>query len=86
MILSDVSGSVTSKGDRGLAKGTVKFFNMSKGYGFIAPVDGGNDVFVHITALERAGLEPLREGQSVEYETELNKKTGKMAVTTIKLA
>ena len=69
-----------------MAKGTVKFFNINKGFGFITSVGGGTDVFVHVTALERAGLGPLREGQSVEYETEVNKKTGKTAVSTIKLA
>jgi cold shock protein len=48
--------------------GTVKWFNTQKGYGFIAPSDGGNDVFVHISALERAGLSSLNEGQKVKYE------------------
>jgi len=69
-----------------LAKGTVKFFNINKGYGFIAPEGGGNDVFVHATALERAGLEPLNEGQRVEFETEVDKRSGKSAVSRIKLA
>jgi CspA family cold shock protein len=68
-----------------LAKGTVKFFNTSKGYGFIAPEGGGNDVFVHVSALERAGLQPLNEGQRVEFETEINKRSGKSAVSTIKV-
>jgi cold shock protein len=48
--------------------GTVKWFNAQKGYGFIEPSDGGNDVFVHISALERAGLSSLKEGQKVKYE------------------
>jgi CspA family cold shock protein len=48
--------------------GTVKWFNAQKGYGFIKPSDGGNDVFVHISALERAGLSSLKEGQKVKYE------------------
>ena len=48
--------------------GTVKWFNTTKGYGFIAPEDGGNDAFVHISAVERAGLGTLREGQRVGYE------------------
>ena len=51
-----------------MATGTVKWFNTQKGYGFIEPSDGGNDVFVHISALERAGLSSLKEGQKVKYE------------------
>ncbi len=51
-----------------MATGTVKFFNTTKGFGFIAPEDGGNDVFVHISAVERAGLGTLNEGQRVEFE------------------
>jgi CspA family cold shock protein len=51
-----------------MAKGTVKWFNPTKGYGFIQPNDGGKDVFVHISAVERAGLQALSEGEIVEYE------------------
>lgn len=51
-----------------MATGTVKWFNASKGYGFIAPEDGGNDVFVHVSAVERAGLSGLKEGQRVEFD------------------
>ena len=51
-----------------MAKGTVKWFNPSKGYGFITPDDGGNDVFVHVSDVERAGAHSLNEGQKVEYE------------------
>lgn len=51
-----------------MATGTVKWFNTQKGYGFIEPSDGGNDVFVHMSALERAGLSSLKEGQKVNYE------------------
>ncbi len=51
-----------------MATGTVKWFNPAKGYGFIEPEDGSNDAFVHISAVERAGLTTLREGQKVEYE------------------
>ncbi len=51
-----------------MATGTVKWFNLAKGYGFIEPEDGGNDAFVHISAVARAGLTSLREGQKVEYE------------------
>jgi cold shock protein len=66
--------------------GTVKFYNDQKGFGFIAPDGGGNDVFVHATALERAGLSGLRENQKVSYETEVDRRSGKTAVSTIKLA
>ncbi len=51
-----------------MPKGTVKWFNATKGYGFIEPAEGGKDVFVHISALERAGLRSLQDGQAVEYE------------------
>lgn len=51
-----------------MATGTVKWFNPTKGYGFIQPSDGSSDAFVHISAVERAGLQTLREGQKVEYE------------------
>jgi CspA family cold shock protein len=53
-----------------MPKGTVKWFNPTKGYGFIQPAGGGKDVFVHISALERAGLRSLNDGQSIEYEIE----------------
>ncbi|MEN5082684.1 cold-shock protein [Bosea sp. TWI1241] len=58
-------------------KGIVKWFNTTKGYGFITPDAGGQDVFVHISAVERAGLRELREGQSVGYELIADRKTGK---------
>ena len=51
-----------------MASGTVKWFNPTKGYGFIQPSDGGKDVFVHVSAVERAGLSSLNEGQKVEYD------------------
>ncbi len=53
-----------------MARGTVKWFNTDKGYGFIAPEAGGGDVFVHITAVQRAGLDTLRDGQKVSFELE----------------
>jgi len=56
-----------------MAVGTVKWFNATKGYGFIAPSGGGPDVFVHISAVERAGLSTLNEGQHVEYEIVANR-------------
>jgi CspA family cold shock protein len=55
-------------------QGSVKFFNSDKGYGFIKPDDGGRDIFVHITAVERAGLQSLNEGQRVSFEVEPDKK------------
>ena len=60
-----------------MATGTVKWFNATKGYGFIQPDDGGKDVFVHISAVERAGLRELSEGQKVTYEIVADKRTGK---------
>jgi len=59
--------------------GTVKWFNGTKGYGFIQPDEGGPDVFVHISAVERAGLRSLNEGQKVNYELERDKRSGKMS-------
>jgi len=59
------------------ATGTVKWFNGQKGYGFIQPDDGGKDVFVHISAVERAGLSHLNEGQKVSFELRADRKTGK---------
>jgi CspA family cold shock protein len=56
-----------------MARGTVKWFNSQKGYGFIQPADGGRDVFVHISAVERAGLSSLNEGQQIEFEIEENR-------------
>jgi CspA family cold shock protein len=66
-----------------MAKGTVKWFNPTKGYGFIQPQAGGKDVFVHISAVERAGLSTLNEGQAVEYEVVANR--GKEAAEKLKV-
>lgn len=60
-----------------MAKGTCKWFNDQKGYGFIQPDDGGADVFVHISAVEKSGLRSLKEGQKVSYELQRDKKKGK---------
>lgn len=64
-------------------RGTVKWFNPTKGFGFITPADGGNDVFVHVSAVERAGLSGLNEGQNVEYDLEENR--GRMGAANLKL-
>jgi CspA family cold shock protein len=63
--------------------GTVKFFNGAKGFGFIAPDDGGNDVFVHISALERSGLAGLNEGDQVTFELEQDRRSGKLAAVDL---
>ena len=67
-------------------KGTVKWFNNQKGFGFIQPDDGGNDVFVHISAVERAGLGTLNEGQKVSFEVVANRRTGKSAAENLRAA
>ena len=67
-----------------MASGTVKWFNAQKGFGFIQPSDGSQDVFVHISAVERAGLRELREGQSVAFEVVVDRKTGKSAAENLK--
>ena len=69
-----------------MTPGIVKFYNASRGFGFIQPADGGNDVFVHVTALERAGMTNLVEGQSVKFDTEIDRRNGKTAVANIEAA
>jgi len=66
--------------------GIVKFFNEQKGYGFIQPEDGGNDAFVHISAVERSGMRGLAEGQKVSYEVEADRRTGKESATNLRAA
>ena len=68
-----------------MINGTVKFYNASKGYGFIAPDNGDRDVFVHATALERAGIHSLNEGQKVVFEAGEDRKSGKISVQTIEI-
>jgi CspA family cold shock protein len=69
-----------------MATGTVKWFNATKGYGFIQPEDGGKDVFVHITAVERSGIGGLNEGQRVSFELEKDRRSGKEAAVNLKNA
>ena len=69
-----------------MSTGTVKWFNTQKGYGFIQPDDGSQDVFVHISAVERAGLYELREGQKVSYELTQDRRSGKLAADQLNAA
>jgi cold shock protein len=71
--------SFPTEGKRRMATGTVKWFNSTKGFGFIQPDSGGADVFVHISAVERAGLRGLNDGQKISYEMVQDKKSGKMS-------
>ena len=67
-----------------MASGTVKWFNSQKGYGFIQPDDGGKDVFVHISAVERAGLRSLAENQAVSFEVVADRRSGKESADQLK--
>lgn len=67
-----------------MSTGTVKWFNATKGYGFIQPDDGSADVFVHATAVERAGMGTLREGQKVSYDVQRDPRKGKTAATNLR--
>jgi cold shock protein len=78
-----VAGNVRAYKEAVMATGTVKWFNPTKGYGFIQPQGGGKDVFVHISAVERAGLSSLNEGQTVEYEIVSNR--GKESAENLKV-
>ncbi|MCB5176903.1 cold-shock protein [Microvirga lenta] len=69
-----------------MVMGTVKFYNDMKGFGFIQPNDGSKDVFVHATALERAGVRGLVEGQKVAFDTAEDRRSGKIAVNNIEMA
>ena len=66
--------------------GTVKWFNSTKGFGFIQPDDGGSDAFVHISAVERAGMREIVEGQKLSYELEQDRKSGKMSACNLQAA
>lgn len=69
-----------------MTTGTVKWFNATKGFGFIQPDNGGEDAFVHISAVERAGMREIVEGQKLSYELERDKKSGKMSATNLQSA
>jgi CspA family cold shock protein len=73
-------------GEEKMATGTVKWFNGQKGFGFIEPSDGSKDVFVHISAVERAGLSGLNEGQKVQFELKTDKMRGKVSAENLSLA
>jgi len=79
-----VAGSIPRlvKGENTMATGTVKWFNPTKGFGFIEPVNGGGDVFVHISAVEQSGLNGLNEGQKIEYDIQEEK--GKQSACNLK--
>jgi CspA family cold shock protein len=68
-----------------MPSGTIKFFNSAKGFGFIAPDDGGSDIFVHISAVERSGLSGLNEGDQVAFEVERDRRSGKVAATNLQV-
>jgi CspA family cold shock protein len=68
-----------------MPEGTVKWFNLTKGYGFIQPENGGQDVFVHVTAVQSAGLDTLNEGQRVSFELENDPRKGKTSAVGLKL-
>jgi CspA family cold shock protein len=69
-----------------MTTGTVKFFNATKGFGFIKPDNGGDDVFVHISAVERAGMSTITEGQKLSFDVAIDRRSGKMAVDKLAAA
>lgn len=69
-----------------MSKGTVKWFNGQKGFGFIQPDEGGSDIFVHISAVERAGMRGLNEGQKIEFDVVADRKTGKSSADNLRTA
>lgn len=72
--------------DTTMTIGTVKWFNVQKGFGFIQPDDGGKDVFVHISAVERSGMQTLSEGQKISYEMETDRRSGKQSAGNLRAA
>jgi CspA family cold shock protein len=77
---------LTGLEEHSMATGTVKWYNETKGYGFIQPDNGGKDVFVHASALERAGMSGLAEGQKISYEVESDRRSGKESATNLQKA
>lgn len=75
---------LTAEGNVPMATGVVKWFNMAKGFGFIAPDEGGQDVFVHVSAVQRSGLQGLREGQAVSFDVENDPRKNKPSAVNIK--
>jgi cold shock protein len=69
-----------------MTQGTVKWFNNQKGFGFIQPDDGGKDVFVHVSAVERAGMKNLNEGQKIQFELVTDRRTGKSSADNLRAA
>jgi len=69
-----------------MSVGTVKWFNAAKGFGFIAPEDGSNDVFVHVSAVDRSGMGNLKEGQRLSFDVERSPKNGKLSATNLRAA
>ena len=67
-----------------MSTGTVKWFNAEKGYGFIQPDDGSKDVFVHVSAVEQAGMQSLQEGQKINYEMVADRRTGKSSASNLR--
>jgi len=67
-----------------MATGTVKWYNSEKGYGFIQPDDGGKDAFVHVSAVERAGMSGLNEGQKISFEMVTDKRSGKLSADSLR--
>jgi CspA family cold shock protein len=80
---STAAGQAKVSGRESMATGTVKWFNATKGFGFIQPDDGSTDVFVHISAVERAGLRGLNDGQKISYELVKDRKSGKMSADNL---
>jgi CspA family cold shock protein len=84
-LLAHIHVQTTVKGIP-METGTVKWYNETKGYGFIQPDNGGKDVFVHATALERAGMRGLREGQKISYELQTDQRTGRASAVNLQNA